>query len=207
MTGHKGRTLIVVRSLGLAVALALCAQLVALGSSAVWSLPGDAWADRGPATSGDVATALTYCGALVNSQGDTGNTVHFSLYVEDGGSWPFVYQSGEYGPQASGCITIGLSVDLLTGGALEASHEAGSGTFGLEPTGTLTLTYGPATSTTAQVIADAVGTTVGVFTTNYATMVGAAVAFLLIVVLPTLLIRVGLGIAVAALRRVFRSAR
>lgn len=192
-----------------AVALAFFLGLVltgsrALGASAVWALPSEAWADKGPAADGDTLTHLSYCGALDNTQGDPGNTVHFSVYVEDGGAWPLVYTSGEYGPQVSGCIELSISVPLGSGGLIEAAQEAGVATFGLDPDGTLTLTYGAAA--TVSPVVDMVAAIAGVYTSNLFGILGAAIALLAIVVIPALVVRGGARLALRGLRRLLGGA-
>lgn len=57
------------------------------------------------------------------------------------------------------------------------------------------------------VLSGAVSTTAALFTANYTTFVGAAVAVIGIIVLPALVIRGGLRTALHGLGRIFRVAR
>lgn len=57
------------------------------------------------------------------------------------------------------------------------------------------------------VLPAAINTTVTLFTSNYATFVGAAVSVIAIIVLPAIVIRGGLRTALHGLGRIFRVAR
>lgn len=57
------------------------------------------------------------------------------------------------------------------------------------------------------VLPAAITTTATLFTSNYSTFVGAAIAIIAIIVLPALVIRGGLRVALHGLGRIFRVAR